>query len=154
MNESMSTETPAVCSDNNTVFELPVIEKPHLVTGDSAVMLPSFNIDEASPESAESERIADIRQENLRLRQQIQYLKTYNNSLKGLIEHEYSTPSAKRTLLAKLVEEYGLSRRHVCRLLNLARSTCWYRSTAKSRSSNLKVVPSMQSESCLTEEAI
>lgn len=152
MNESMSTEPSAVCSESQSVFELPVMNKPHQAVNDSAIMLPSFNIDELSPES---ERIAEIRQENLRLRQQIQYLKTYNNSLKGLIEHEYSTPSAKRTLLAKLVEEYGLSRRHVCRLLNLARSTCWYRSTAKSnRNGNLKVVPSMQSESCFTEEAI
>ncbi len=75
----------------------------------------------------ENQRIADLRLENARLKQLAQYLNTYNNSLKRIIELEYSSPAQKRTLLAKLVDEYGLSRRHVCRLLNLARSTCWYR---------------------------
>lgn len=152
MNESMSSTEPQAYG--RPVFELPSLDNTSsLEINESIKLLPSLNLDDAS--TCESAKIAEIREENLKLKQLAQYLTTYNNSLKSLIEHEYSSPSAKRALLAKLVEEYGLSRRHVCRLLNLARSTCWYRSTAKSaRSGNLKVVQAIQDSTLFEEEAI
>lgn len=103
-------------------------------SAESASLLPSLFVEPAQTQESkdESPRIAELRESNQELRQLVQYLSKYNGSLKSLIELEYSSPTAKRALLEQLVKEYGLSRRHVCRLLNLARSTCWYRSTAKS----------------------
>lgn len=141
MNEPISTEPP-VYSQNKSLFDLGgALETKSIEsrnTKDSGLAMPSLSIDLESShsigeetEEIEAAKICQIREENAKLVQLAQYLTNYNNSLKRLIEHEYRTPNAKRALLEKLVDEYGLSRRHVCRLLNLARSTCWYKSTSK-----------------------
>lgn len=133
MNEPITSDPPLSSSQ---LFALPLLDTSPIFTDapSHAALIPSFEIDTPACESVtlEDPRIIELREENQKLRQLAQYLQTYNGSLKKLIELDYSRPSAKRDLLEKLVKEYGLSRRHVCRLLNLARSTCWYRSTAKS----------------------
>lgn len=139
MNEQMISEA---ASQNATVpvgFNLPALETTerqstewsHTSESNVSASFASLELN-LFEEHIEDPRIQEVRDEIVRLKQLAQYLTTYNGSLKKLIEAEFPSPSAKRQLLGKLVDEYGISRRHVCRLLNLARSTCWYKSTAKS----------------------
>ena len=138
MNEQMISEPTAQSTAVPAGFNLPVLETERQSTewfssseSTANASLASLDID-LIDEHIEDPRIQEVRNEIVRLKQLSQYLTTYNGSLKKLIEAEFPSPSAKRQLLGRLVDEYGISRRHVCRLLNLARSTCWYKSTAKS----------------------
>lgn len=79
----------------------------------------------------EAERAILLREENQKLQQMITHLQRYNGSLQALVEFEYKTPNKKRLLLAKLEQEFGISRRHACRILKLARSTFWYKSNTR-----------------------
>lgn len=81
---------------------------------------------------AEDPRIVALRLEKNRLQRASNYLTTINKSLKYLIEIQYNKSKAKKELLAILEADLGLTKRHLCRLLNLARSTYWYKSNTKS----------------------
>lgn len=50
-----------------------------------------------------------------------------NSLMKRQIHSIYSSPVQKRQLLKQLEDRHNISRRRACRLLTLARSTCWYR---------------------------
>ena len=73
-------------------------------------------------------RAEQMRVENASLVQMITNLERYNRSLQALVEFENKSPEKKRKLLPILEETFQISRRHACRLLQLPRSTFWYKS--------------------------
>lgn len=85
---------------------------------------------ESEAPADESERVIFFKSENEKLHKMIAHLQRYNKSLQALVEFEYPTPNQKRALLARLEQEFGISRRHACRILKLARSTFWYKSSS------------------------
>lgn len=93
-------------------------------------MLAEAIASEIESSASESERVAFFKQDNEKLQKMIAHLQRYNKSLQALVEFEYPTPNQKRALLAKLEQEFGISRRHACRILKLARSTFWYKSSS------------------------
>lgn len=115
---------------------LEISERPPCPFGDSdeirnpEVLLTESIASESGAPSDESERVIFFKTENEKLHKMIAHLQRYNKSLQALVEFEYPTPNQKRALLAKLEQEFGISRRHACRILKLARSTFWYKSSS------------------------
>lgn len=77
-----------------------------------------------------ADHIDSFKREIETLQASVRQLALENESLKQLIDSIYSSPEQKRKFLVVLEKKYKISRRRACRLLSLARSTCWYRSCA------------------------
>lgn len=116
-------------SSDAVVTELPSLEICEKANSRAVENLEVF-ADSSAAAAEESARAVSLKDENEKMRQMIAHLQRYNKSLQALVEFEYPRPNQKRALLAKLETEFGISRRHACRILKLARSTFWYRSTA------------------------
>lgn len=69
----------------------------------------------------------ELETEIKKLRARITRTEEENSLMKREIHSIYSTPVQKRHLLKQLEDRHNISRRRACRLLTLARSTCWYR---------------------------
>ena len=67
------------------------------------------------------------------LKARVAHVEKRNSELKHVLHSIYTTPTQKRALLEELEWKHAISRRRACRLLNLARSTCWYRTAAEGR---------------------
>lgn len=131
-----------VARDNDFVGDLPslvISERPPCPFGDADEQSGAeLRLEEAGnfgieAPADESERVVFFKEDNEKLRKMIAHLQRYNKSLQALVEFEYPSPNQKRTLLAKLEQEFGISRRHACRILKLARSTFWYKSSSCSQ---------------------
>ncbi len=101
-----------------------------------AVLAP-LEIDFAPVPQAIPQTAQDIFQvlemEVIELKAKVAQAEKRNNELKHVLHSIYTTPAQKRALLEELEWKHKISRRRACRLLNLARSTCWYRTAAEGR---------------------
>lgn len=77
--------------------------------------------------------IRDLELEIAELKKKSLDIEKRNNELKHVLHSIYTTPAQKRALLEELEWKHKISRRRACRLLNLARSTCWYRAACEGR---------------------
>lgn len=75
-------------------------------------------------------KITELQDENRRLNLLIETLSTQNTALIAKLDNQYPSPSEKKFILETLLRTHSISRRRACRLLNLARSTCWYRTSS------------------------
>jgi hypothetical protein len=78
--------------------------------------------------ASEDSRITAMREENQRLKILLANVQAANKELKETVNLLCSSPSQKRLMMSQLQQNHRISRRNACRLLGLARSTCWYRS--------------------------
>ncbi len=76
-------------------------------------------------------RIVRLQEECERLKLILENVRSANMKLKEAVSARCSSPSQKRLMLSQLEDKHGISRRNACRLLGLARSTCWYKSEAR-----------------------
>ena len=86
-------------------------------------------------------RIALLKEKNHSLKLTIEKLRATNADLKEIVNSTFASPSQKRLMLCELEQRYDISRRHACTLLNLARSTCWYKSPSTGRLSIKPFLP-------------
>jgi len=81
----------------------------------------------------QSDAISELEAEIATLEARAAQIESRNGELKEIIHSTYTSPNQKRALLEKIEWKHDISRRHACRLLNLARSTCWYRAASADR---------------------
>jgi len=74
-------------------------------------------------------RFAKLTEELELLNQASEKLALANQALMREVDRRCASPGEKRTLLAYIEQTHCISRTRACRLINLARSTCWYNGT-------------------------
>lgn len=97
-----------------------------------AVLAP-LELDFAPVPAAIPDVFQQMEREVAELNMRVLQIEKRNNELKHVLHSIYTTPNQKRALLEELEWKHNISRRRACRLLNLARSTCWYRTAAEGR---------------------
>lgn len=86
--------------------------------------------DDTELDTTQKTRISELILTNGELWDKVSQLSGEVAILRARLDAERASPEEKRILLLELEKRYGISRRRACRLLNLARSTCWYRPTS------------------------
>lgn len=76
-------------------------------------------------------RFKEIETEIERLNTTVSKLSAHIKLMQNTVDAFDLNPNDKRLLVSHLEERFDISRRHACRILNLARSTCWYRASGE-----------------------
>lgn len=92
-------------------------------------------------DGAEDSRIACLKSDTEKLSVMLDKVRAANKELKHIVDQHCSSPSQKRLMLSQLEQTHSISRRSACRLLGLARSTCWYKSESTKSLSIRKYLP-------------
>lgn len=86
---------------------------------------------ELKKDSLISKDIQRLKDDNEKLESILSQLGMLNQELRQIVDNRYPSPSHKRLLVEELERTHSISRRHACKLLNLARSSFWYKSTSR-----------------------
>ncbi len=70
--------------------------------------------------------MAQLEQENRRLKQMVAELSLHKEVLKAVIERKRLTPLARRAAIRQVMEQFSISQRRACRLLPIERSDARY----------------------------
>lgn len=83
------------------------------------------------PDSLIQRDIRRLQDEVAKLESLLSQFAMLNKELQQIVDNRYPSPSHKRLLVEELERTHNISRRHACKLLNLARSSFWYKSTSR-----------------------
>jgi hypothetical protein len=75
-------------------------------------------------EVSDAKRLKGLKDENRRLRKLLAEAMLDNAAVKGLAGKKRLKPEARRTAVARLIKQHGLSQRRACRLVGIDHATC------------------------------